>query len=121
LKIGPHDRAGQYLSSQAFSEIWGFGTQTDGTLELRVYVGGYSIKTFRGNFLKRLAEVFFNLKQQLLQAPRTFRKDEFLADEQLYLDLKTIRYYSHSYVEFVEQLCRELRSEVNKAAQEKTT
>ena len=31
----------------------------------------------RGNFLKRLAEVFFNLKQQLLQAPSTFRKDEF--------------------------------------------
>jgi hypothetical protein len=47
--------------------------------------------------------------------------DEFLAYEQLYLDLKTMNYYSHSYVEFVEQLYRELGSEVDKSAQEKTT
>ena len=66
-------------------------------------------------------EVFFNLKQQVLQAPRTFRKDEFLAYEQLYLDLKKINYCSHPYVEFGEQLDRDLRSEVDKSAQEKTT
>jgi hypothetical protein len=109
------------LSARASNEYLFETPYPDGTLELRVYAGGDSIKTFRGNFLKRLAEVFFNLNQQLLQAPRTFRKDEFLAYEQLYVDLKKINYYSHPYVEFVEQLYKDLRSEVDKSAQEKTT
>ena len=86
-----------------------------------MYAGGDSIKTFRGNVIKRLAEVFFNLKQQLLQAPKTFRKDEFLVYEQFSLNLKNINYYSHPYVEFVEQLYRDLRSEVDKSAPEKAT
>jgi hypothetical protein len=109
------------LSARASNEYLFETPHPDGTLELRVYAGGDSIKTFRGNVIKRLAEVFFNLKQQFLQAPKTFRKDEFLAYEQFYLNLKNINYYSHPYVEFVEQLYRDLRSEVDKSAQEKTT
>jgi hypothetical protein len=109
------------LSARASNEYLFETPHPDGTLELRVYAGGDSIKTFRGNVIKRLTEVFFNLKQQFLQAPKTFRKDEFLAYEQFYLNLKNINYYSHPYVEFVEQLYRDLRSEVDKSAQEKTT
>jgi Domain of unknown function (DUF4365) len=109
------------LSARASNEYLFETPHPDGTLELQVYAGGDSIKTFRGNVIKRLAEVFYNLKQQFLQAPKTFRKDEFLAYEQFYLNLKNINYYSHPYVEFVEQLYRDLRSEVDKSAQEKTT
>jgi hypothetical protein len=50
------------LSARASTEYIFETPQPDGTLELRVYAGSDSIKTFRGNFLKRLAEVFFNLK-----------------------------------------------------------
>jgi hypothetical protein len=108
------------LSARASNEYLFEMPHPDGTLELRVYAGGDFIKTFKVNFLKRLAEIFFNLKQQLLQSPQTFRKNEFLAYEQLYLELKKINYYSHPYVEFVEQLYRDLRNEVDKTAQENT-
>jgi hypothetical protein len=56
-----------------------------------------------------------------VQAPGGFRKDEFLVYEQLYLNLKEINYYWHRYVELVEHLYRELRGEVDKSEQEKTT
>jgi hypothetical protein len=78
------------LSARASTEYIFETPLPDGSLELRMYAGGDSIKTFRVNFLKRLAEVFFNLQQQLLQAPRTFLRDEFLVYEQLYLDLKKL-------------------------------
>ena len=41
--------------------------------------------------------------------------------KQFYLNLKNINYYSPPYVEFVEQLYRDLRSEVDKSAPEKAT
>jgi hypothetical protein len=107
------------LSARASNEYLFETPHPDGTLELRVYAGRDSLKTFRVNLLKRLAEVFFNLHQQLVRATGGFRKDEFLVYEQLYLNLKQINYYRHPYVELVEHLYRELRSEVDKPEQEK--
>jgi hypothetical protein len=106
------------LSARANKEYIFQTRLPNGTWDVRVYAGPDSIRTFRGSFLKRLAEVFYNLQQQLLQAPKTFRKDEFLAYEQLYLELKKIGNYSSP---LVEQLYRNLRCKVDRSTEEKTT
>lgn len=92
--------------------------EPNGDLRLRVYAGPDSAKTIRGSFIKRLAEVFFNLKQQLVQSPASFSMQEFQAYERLYIELKEVGYNPHL---LVEQIYDDLRHEVDRVKSHNTT
>ena len=100
------------LSSRANREYLFETPLPGGGIELVVYAGSESAKTFRANFMKRLTEVFFNLKQLCAQTPGEFRMDEFQEYERLYLGLKEIGYPPS---EFVEQHYQDLRGELDRS------
>jgi hypothetical protein len=63
------------------------------------FAGSASVKVFRTNFLKRLAEAFHNLKWIREHRPNEFRVQEFRAYERLFQDLEEL--YAGSMPPFV--------------------
>ncbi len=55
------------------------------------FAGSGSVKVFRKNFLKRLTEVFSNLKWTYEEYPERFNKKEFKIYQQLFYDLKNLK------------------------------
>ncbi len=56
-----------------------------------VFAGSGSVKVFRDNFLKRLTEVFSNLKWIYQHYPEKFNEKEFRIYEQLFFQLKNLK------------------------------
>jgi hypothetical protein len=61
--------------------------ETDDSGNLLIMAGPGSMLVFRKNFLKRLAEVFYNLDWMFEKVSNKFREEEFLVFEKVYLEL----------------------------------
>lgn len=72
--------------------------QQYGNSVVRIVAGPGSAQTFRENFLKRLAEVFYNMAWIYEKAPEHFSIDEFRLFEKLYFDIRQIGYGIPNYV-----------------------
>ena len=55
---------------------------------IHIYAGPDSVKTFRDNLFKRLAEVFFNLRWIYENQRTYFNLDEFKMYEKIFYDMK---------------------------------
>lgn len=74
--------------------------------------GRGSAQHFRDNLLKRLTEVFFNLKWIHDHDPSSFRTEEAEVYEELLSQLDSISFYNRALVEGVNRLCESLKSEL---------
>ena len=66
----------------------------DGSGLCRIMAGRGSVKVFRQNLVKRLAEVFYNLEWILDGRPQEFTRKEFNVFEKLYLELQGLDLYA---------------------------
>lgn len=83
--------------------------EQDGSIPVVVYTGPGSLQTFRGNFFKRLAEVFCNLKWIYRNPNLDFDHDEFEMYEKIYHALQE-HYGSSTYLNFAGEFYYELKS-----------
>lgn len=83
--------------------------EKNGVQQVVVYAGRGSYLTFKGNFFKRLAEVFCNLKWIYQNPNLKFDQKEFEMYERIYHDLRKC-YGSSPYLDFAEGFYEELRS-----------
>jgi hypothetical protein len=82
----------------------------DGNGRYQIVAGSGSYNYFRGNFLKRLAEVFYNLKWIVMNKRNEFSTSEFQQFQSLYLYALTDSTYPQADLSIVTQAYNDLKA-----------